>query len=198
MCGKGNNGGDGLVAARQLAGEGTRVPVVLLAERGELKGEPAKNLAKFVSAGATASIRGVADAEIEPLLANADVILDAVYGTGSGRRCDVLSELVRQRLLREGSRWWRSICRAAGTRTRGRRRRGVSRRCGSDVHGAEAGACVRRPDGGCRSIVVAGIGSPEEAIVREAELELGGRGEGASSRRRGDGMATRGSTGTCW
>jgi hydroxyethylthiazole kinase-like uncharacterized protein yjeF len=46
LCGKGNNGGDGLVVARQLH---TRfapasLHVVLLAEPGELKGDAAANL----------------------------------------------------------------------------------------------------------------------------------------------------------
>ena len=53
LCGKGNNGGDGLVIARQLF---TRfaphsLHVVLLAEPGELKGDAAANLAMLLAAG---------------------------------------------------------------------------------------------------------------------------------------------------
>src|SRR5919197_2830465 len=40
VCGKGNNGGDGLVAARHLTRWGMRPAVLLLAEPGSL-GEPA-------------------------------------------------------------------------------------------------------------------------------------------------------------
>ena len=53
LCGKGNNGGDGLVIARQLH---TRfapasLHVVLLAEAGDLKGDAAANLAMLLAAG---------------------------------------------------------------------------------------------------------------------------------------------------
>ena len=40
VCGKGNNGGDGLVAARRLREAGREVDVLLLADAGELTGDP--------------------------------------------------------------------------------------------------------------------------------------------------------------
>ena len=42
ICGKGNNGGDGLVAARKLHAAGKDVLVLLLAERSELRGDTAE------------------------------------------------------------------------------------------------------------------------------------------------------------
>jgi len=39
LCGKGNNGGDGLVAARGLAAAGVAVAVVLLGREDEVKGD---------------------------------------------------------------------------------------------------------------------------------------------------------------
>ena len=42
LCGKGNNGGDGIVAARLLAAEGVGVRVLLLGRRAEVKGEAAR------------------------------------------------------------------------------------------------------------------------------------------------------------
>lgn len=44
LCGKGNNGGDGLVVARQLVQAGWRVHVVLTSARDELRNDPARNL----------------------------------------------------------------------------------------------------------------------------------------------------------
>ncbi|MFB6248174.1 MAG: NAD(P)H-hydrate dehydratase [Salinibacter sp.] len=44
LCGKGNNGGDGLVVARRLVGGGARVHVVLTHEPSALGGDSARNL----------------------------------------------------------------------------------------------------------------------------------------------------------
>src|SRR5262245_48236027 len=47
LCGKGNNGGDGLVAARLLMAQKAKVKVFLLAKKKELKGASAVNLKKY-------------------------------------------------------------------------------------------------------------------------------------------------------
>src|SRR3981189_3889721 len=44
LCGKGNNGGDGLVAARHLKSLGAKVRVYLFAQPQELHGDAATNL----------------------------------------------------------------------------------------------------------------------------------------------------------
>src|SRR5712692_5480416 len=51
LVGKGNNGGDGLVAARYLRGAGLDVRVPLAAPEGELSGEPARVLASAAESG---------------------------------------------------------------------------------------------------------------------------------------------------
>src|SRR5207237_477343 len=51
VCGKGNNGGDGLVAARHLERSGMGVRVILLADPSELRGEPEANLLRYAAAG---------------------------------------------------------------------------------------------------------------------------------------------------
>src|ERR1700753_3867092 len=48
LCGKGNNGGDGLVAARVLAQAGLRVCVLLLGRKDEINGEAAVSLRRLL------------------------------------------------------------------------------------------------------------------------------------------------------
>jgi NAD(P)H-hydrate epimerase len=76
VCGKGNNGGDGLVVARLLAKRGTKVEVVLLAPAAELRGATAANLGRLAEAGLTA------DADLSAL-ERADLAVDAMLGTGA-------------------------------------------------------------------------------------------------------------------
>src|ERR1039458_4733390 len=47
LCGKGNNGGDGMVAARMLAAAGVAVAVVLLGGEDEVKGDAAGALRRL-------------------------------------------------------------------------------------------------------------------------------------------------------
>src|ERR1700675_51888 len=54
ICGKGNNGGDGFVVARKLHDTGKEVRVLLLAERSDLRGDPAEMFAKLPVAPAIA------------------------------------------------------------------------------------------------------------------------------------------------
>ena len=56
LCGKGNNGGDGFVVARYLKEEADRVEVYLLAKAEELRGDAAKNLARWQEAGGALTV----------------------------------------------------------------------------------------------------------------------------------------------
>ena len=47
VCGKGNNGGDGFVAARKLHEAGKKLDVLLLADPAEVKGDAAAMLKKL-------------------------------------------------------------------------------------------------------------------------------------------------------
>src|SRR5216684_2806445 len=51
LCGKGNNGGDGLVAARHLQSLGAQVKVYLFSEPSELHGDAAANLQRWTATG---------------------------------------------------------------------------------------------------------------------------------------------------
>ncbi len=78
LCGKGNNGGDGFVAARHLIAAGRGVRVVLLGSATELKGEAAAAFARLQT-----SVIEISDAaELASALTPADLYIDAVVGTG--------------------------------------------------------------------------------------------------------------------
>jgi NAD(P)H-hydrate epimerase len=76
LCGPGNNGGDGFVAARHLAEAGWPVRVGLLGKRNALKGD-AGTMAKLWKKPASA---------LSPkLVEDADLIIDAIFGAGLKR-----------------------------------------------------------------------------------------------------------------
>ena len=74
LCGAGNNGGGGMVAARHLHNRGTRVSVRLVAETSRLKDIPAQQWRILQRIGLPEA--GAAD------LDQADLILDALIGYG--------------------------------------------------------------------------------------------------------------------
>ncbi len=76
LCGKGNNGGDGLVAARALRETGFEVDVLLLAPPDELSGDAQANARRFEGA------RRVDPEDLTGAMGGAGVVVDAVFGTG--------------------------------------------------------------------------------------------------------------------
>jgi hydroxyethylthiazole kinase-like uncharacterized protein yjeF len=88
VCGKGNNGGDGLVAARKLHEAGKKVQVLLLADPAEVKGDAATMLSKL-------PVKAVyirSENELNQVLKrdevpqeryfDGEVLIDAILGTG--------------------------------------------------------------------------------------------------------------------
>jgi ADP-dependent NAD(P)H-hydrate dehydratase / NAD(P)H-hydrate epimerase len=82
ICGKGNNGGDGLVVARKLREAGREVLLLLLADPAELRGDAAAMFEKLPVKPFI--VRSEADLTGEQARAvlRADVLIDAVLGTG--------------------------------------------------------------------------------------------------------------------
>ena len=93
LCGPGNNGGDGFVAARRLREWGFAVDVRLLGARAKLKGD---------AAAAAAAWPDTVAALGEPDLAGVGLVIDALFGAGLGR--DVPAEVAR----------WADTCATAG------------------------------------------------------------------------------------
>jgi hydroxyethylthiazole kinase-like uncharacterized protein yjeF len=82
FCGKGNNGGDGFVAARRLHEQGKNVQVILLADAADLRGDAAVMFGKLREpAIAVHSGEELKSERVRPLL-EANLYLDAVLGTG--------------------------------------------------------------------------------------------------------------------
>ncbi len=81
LCGKGNNGGDGLVMARVLHEAGF-VPAVLFTMGTRLSPLAQHNLERLDGSGVEVYDLPLSDAELSRLLSDASLVVDAVFGTG--------------------------------------------------------------------------------------------------------------------
>jgi hydroxyethylthiazole kinase-like uncharacterized protein yjeF len=90
LCGPGNNGGDGLAAARHLHNDGVRVEIVLSGPGSRLNGDAATNLAIDRAMGlpireASETNPGEAVHAAVAAMGGTDVVVDALLGTGLTR-----------------------------------------------------------------------------------------------------------------
>ena len=89
LCGPGNNGGDGFVVARHLHAAGAPVTVLILADRERYHGEAKKNLE--ILSHFPLPIKDITSVrQLRPVLQNADVVIDALLGTGLDRNVEGL------------------------------------------------------------------------------------------------------------
>ena len=79
VCGTGNNGGDGLVLARHAAAAGFQVRVGFLGDAARLRGEALRAHDRMRDSGLEAQ------SFVAGILEGADVIIDALFGTGLDR-----------------------------------------------------------------------------------------------------------------
>ncbi len=96
LCGPGNNGGDGYVAARLLADEGFAVDVAAMTPEA-LKGDAAASAARW-----TGPVGLLADARPD----DCDLVIDALFGAGLSRDIERAARAAIERL----NSWSRSTC----------------------------------------------------------------------------------------
>jgi hydroxyethylthiazole kinase-like uncharacterized protein yjeF len=83
LCGKGNNGGDGMVVARLLRDRGLHPAVLLLADPEGLKGDARVNWERLAASGAPEVVADPAAwANRLPDIQDATLLVDALFGTG--------------------------------------------------------------------------------------------------------------------
>src|SRR5882762_8479123 len=82
FCGKGNNGGDGFVAARLLHQIGKVVQVILLADPAGLRGDAAIMYSKLPNAAIVVHSSEELKTDHARLSLDADLYVDAILGTG--------------------------------------------------------------------------------------------------------------------
>ena len=87
VCGPGNNGGDGLAAARLLSGAGVVPMIFTLRDPSRYSGDAAENAERARKAGLDLSSLEARGAwpRLRSALAEADGVLDALFGTGLTR-----------------------------------------------------------------------------------------------------------------
>ena len=169
VCGKGNNGGDGLVAARKLHEAGREVRVILLASSSELRGDAAAMFSRL--ALKAREIKNAADLEDVHKDLRADLLLDAILGTGfrppvQGLYADAIN------MLNASSAPVIAVDIPSGADADSKDQTGLVAKADAIVTFTAPrpahvfGELTEGPT------VVAAIGSPEEAIVSDLKLNL--------------------------
>jgi NAD(P)H-hydrate epimerase len=180
-CGRGNNGGDGMMAARLLAAQGLEVTTLLLGAPEGLKGDACTAWGELLASAAPGTVHVVETAEElagHKGALDADLIVDAVVGTGFKPPLKGLALAALE---------WLKGSRAAVLAV------DLPSGWGADETGAEAGGPVFPADAVItftapkpahvfghltrrwnQPVVVAPIGSPEKAIVSRLKLDWAG------------------------
>jgi NAD(P)H-hydrate epimerase len=81
VCGKGNNGGDGMAVARLLRQHGWSTTILLVEAYTGLKADPLDNWNRAINGGVRC-LDNVATADLPSLLKEGDIVIDALFGTG--------------------------------------------------------------------------------------------------------------------
>ena len=82
VCGKGNNGGDGFVIARELRARGVDVHVYLVGHSADVAGDARTNLDRYGAGNISELPDGRSVAEFVDVMGKSTFVVDAVFGTG--------------------------------------------------------------------------------------------------------------------
>ncbi len=181
LCGKGNNGGDGLVVARHLKDFGSSAVVFLFANPGSVEGEAAANLKRWQQ-GIGELYVVTSEAEwhsARPALAEADLIVDALLGTGllgpvEGLLGAVIEDLNAARAKRRGKMIVVAVDMPSGLAS-------DSQDFGGPVVAADFTVTLTAPKVGqlvlphspcCGELVVKDIGTPSELLESDTHLKI--------------------------
>jgi ADP-dependent NAD(P)H-hydrate dehydratase / NAD(P)H-hydrate epimerase len=151
VCGAGNNGGDGFVVARHLWSRGADVRVFLAGSPERVFGDARINHDAYLDLGGQVTIvrptEGMLLAELEAALGLADLVVDALFGTGLDRQISgPMAEIIA------------AINHAPG------RRLALDIPSGLDADsGAPLGACVEAHDTVCFGHLKVGLLTPQGA-----------------------------------
>jgi hydroxyethylthiazole kinase-like uncharacterized protein yjeF len=172
ICGKGNNGGDGFVAARKLHGAGKGVRIVLLADPSELRGDAAEMLGRLPIAPLVVRSNEELKQEQVRAVFESEILLDAILGTGFRPPVSGLyAEAIRLLNASSAPVVAVDIHSGADADVMGEQTGTIARADGAVTFTAPRPAHVfgRLTDG---PTLIAPIGSPEEAIVSSLQLNL--------------------------
>ncbi|HET9086299.1 MAG TPA: NAD(P)H-hydrate dehydratase [Acidobacteriaceae bacterium] len=179
LCGTGNNGGDGMIAARHLHESGKQVRVVMLTSPDKLHGEALHAYEQLPYALRQAPLQVLAEEDIaardvKECLATSELFLDAMVGTGFRPPLRGVAVALRENIGRLSAfvvsvdlpSGWDADSTAMDAPGAFRSDAVVTFTAPKLAH--VFGALTRGP------VVVAPIGSPEEAIVSAANLRWTG------------------------
>ncbi|HME44803.1 MAG TPA: NAD(P)H-hydrate dehydratase [Syntrophorhabdales bacterium] len=100
-CGRGNNGGDGFVIARYAVRDGFETTVFLTCEPDQLKGDAALNMELYrTSGGQMIAVKKHED--VKQGLKEADLVVDALFGTGLSKEVQGLEKAVIEEMNGSG------------------------------------------------------------------------------------------------
>ena len=168
VCGKGNNGGDGLVAARRLAEFGHEAEVMLLAPGSELSADAGANLERF-----DGPVREL-DGDPAEALRGSGAVVDAIFGTGFEGAPRAPVDAVIEAINECGAPVVAADV-ASGVDASSGEVAGAAVRATVTVsfHAAKVGHRVNPGKAQCGELVVAPIGVPEGAPGEPPAGELG-------------------------